>query len=75
MYDTAETWFSLETEQGGDYITITAMQGDHATGAAVAIPMDAAPFIANGILDLWCADDEDEEGMELGDDGWPDEGD
>ena len=72
MYDTAETWFNMETEDNGDFITITAMQGERAMGAAVAIPMDAAPFIANGILDLWCADDEE---AELGDDGWPDEAD
>lgn len=70
MYDTAETWFNMETEDNGDFITITAMQGERATGAAVAIPMDAAPFIANGILGLWCADDA---GVDLDDDGWPDE--
>lgn len=72
MRDTTETWFNMGTEADGEFITITAMQGECATGAAVAIPMDAAPFIANGLLDLWCnegGDDSDE--VELDEDGWP----
>lgn len=72
MRDTTETWFNMETEADGEFITITAMQGEHTTGAAVAFPMDAAPFIAHGLLELWCVeggDDSDE--VELDEDGWP----
>ena len=70
MYDTTDTWFDVSTTEAalGDFIIIEAKQGEHATGAAVAIPIEAAPFIAHALLDLWCSDDEEEE---LGEDGWP----
>lgn len=69
MYDTTDTWFDVSTAEDalGDFIIIEAKQGEHATGAAVAIPIEEAPFIAHALLDLWCSDDEEE----LGEDGWP----
>ena len=70
MYDTTDTWFDVSAAEDalGDFIIIEAKQGEHATGAAVAIPIEEAPFIAHALLDLWCSDDEEEE---LGEDGWP----
>lgn len=73
MYDTTDTWFDMNVieDELGDYLTIEARQGEHTTGAAVAIPMDAAPFLAHSLLDLWCSDDCDDDEEELGEDGWP----
>ena len=70
MYDTTDTWFDVSTAEDalGDFIIIEAKSGECATGAAVAIPIEEAPFIAHALLDLWCSDDEEEE---LGEDGWP----
>lgn len=59
MNEEMTTWFRLDVQEDPeeDFIVIEAMAGDTPTGAAVVVPFEAAPALANGLLQVWCEGD------------------
>lgn len=71
--DDSGAWFEVNPVDGGEYVAVEGMTEDGATGAAIAIPLDMAPYLAAQLLEAWTFADSQGEEVRLDEDGWPHE--
>lgn len=68
-----DVWYDVDEDDDGEAITITERVGDEIVGDSLTILAEDAPYLAQALLTTWA--EAQDEGVELGDDGWPPEGD